>query len=98
MEKPATAAWVAKSRIARPVVRAAPISTTNITGFFIRIRGCSLRNESPMARRTMGGSNNGRLRGAFFGISEVTSSGVMTGEVVVAISAPEPTLVHQEML
>src|SRR5215471_10259463 len=35
------------------VVRTAPTSTTNITGFLIITRGSSLRNESKMARDTI---------------------------------------------
>src|SRR5260370_30149631 len=35
------------------VVRTAPTSTTNITGFFTIVRGFSLRNESKMARERM---------------------------------------------
>ncbi len=39
-----------------------PISTTNITGFRTMWRGSSLTNASRIARRTIGGSNSGRLR------------------------------------
>ena len=60
---------------------AAPTSTTNITGFFIMVRGFSLRNESAMARLTMGGSNSGRARGAFLGISDVMSFALPEREV-----------------
>src|ERR1700737_4425272 len=35
------------------VVNTAPISTTNITGFFVRVRGLSLRTESHRARPTI---------------------------------------------
>jgi hypothetical protein len=35
------------------VVSAAPTIVTNMTGFLIINRGCSLRKESPMAGRTM---------------------------------------------
>ncbi len=44
--KPATPAPAARSRTARTVVMAAPTSTTNITGFFIMVRGFSFTNES----------------------------------------------------
>ena len=40
----------------RSVVSTLPISTTNITGLRAIVRGCSLRNESPIARRTICGS------------------------------------------
>jgi redox-sensitive bicupin YhaK (pirin superfamily) len=68
---------------ARMVVMAAPTSTTNMTGFFIMVRGFSLTNESRMARFTMGGSNSGRAREPFLGIS-VTGSAT-GGVMVVAI-------------
>src|SRR6516225_7882130 len=96
--KPATPAPAKLSRTVSTVVTAAPTSTTNITGFFIMVRGFSLRTESAMARLTMGGSSSGRARGAFLGIRDVTSSGTAGGEIVaVAILAPQPSLVHQEM-
>src|ERR1039457_6756687 len=38
------------------VSSAAPISTTNITGFFISVRGFSLANESPNARLAISAS------------------------------------------
>src|SRR5579863_3467462 len=95
--KPTTPAPAAKSRTVRMVVITAPTSTTNMTGFFIMVRGFSLTNESPMARLTIGGSKSGRARGAFLGIKEVTSSAVEGGVIVVAILAPEPALMHQEM-
>src|SRR5689334_4811011 len=72
--KPAMGAPTARSRAQSTVVMTAPTSTTNITGFFSITRGCSLRNESPIARLTIGGSNNGRARSAFLGMSNVTSS------------------------
>ena len=59
------AAPLARSRTARSVVMTAPTSTTNITGFFIMVRGLSLTNESVMARLTMGGSKSGRERERF---------------------------------
>ena len=43
-------------------MRAAPTSTTNITGFFISDTGESLTKESTMARLTIGGSKSGRAR------------------------------------
>ena len=39
-------------------------STTKITGFFISVRGSSLRKLSTSARFTIGGSNRGRARTA----------------------------------
>src|SRR5580704_6345774 len=91
---------VAKSRTIRMVVMTAPTSTTNITGFFIMMRGFSLRKESPMARFTIGGSSSGRARAPFLGTIEVTSlfdDGV--GTIVVAIIlAPKLPLNHQKML
>ncbi len=76
--RPNTQMWspTTQSRTTSAVVIAAPTSTTNMTGFFIMVRGLSLRNESPMARFTMGGSNSGRARAAFFGIKDVISSDV----------------------
>src|ERR1700728_2691524 len=41
------------SPIRSKVVTTDPISTTNITGFFINVRGFSFRNESFTAPRTM---------------------------------------------
>ncbi len=43
------------------VVKTLPISTTNITGFRTMWRGSSLTTASRSARRTIGGSNSGRL-------------------------------------
>ena len=60
---------IARSLKTSRVVMAAPTSTTNMTGFFIMSRGFSLKNESPMARLTIGGSNKGRARTAFFEMS-----------------------------
>ena len=45
---------VAMSPVSTRVVTAAPISTTNITGFRIMWRGLSLLTASRMARRTIG--------------------------------------------
>src|SRR5579875_3520793 len=61
-------------RIRNSVVMAAPTSTTNMTGFFARIRGFSLRKESFSARRMISRSNSGLARISFLGISEVESS------------------------
>src|ERR1700691_5206325 len=44
------------------VIRAAPTSTTNITGFFATSIGLSFTNDSLVARFTISGSNNGRER------------------------------------
>src|SRR5579872_2508610 len=46
-----------RSRRNRTVVSPLPTSTTNITGLRAWTRGCSLRNESATARRTIAGSN-----------------------------------------
>ena len=65
-----SAIWSVNPRAARPasrsrrktsVVSTLPTSTTNITGFRTMCRGSSFRNESRIARRTIGGSNRGRL-------------------------------------
>jgi hypothetical protein len=46
----------------RMVVNTLPISTTNMTGFFMRVRGSSLTKLSgQMARRTIAGSNSVRF-------------------------------------
>ena len=81
---PRPAAPVTKSRIRNAVVRAAPTSTTKMTGFFINVTGFSLPNEAPMARRRSSGSNRGRARAIFFGMSDVESSiaGGITGVVM----------------
>ncbi len=62
------------SRITNTVVSKAPTSTTNITGFFARVTGFSFTKDALTARLTMSGSNNGRDRASFFGISDVESS------------------------
>src|SRR6476660_3731701 len=49
------------SRSSTTVVNTLPTSTTNMTGFRTMWAGASLTNESRIARRTMGGSNSGRL-------------------------------------
>ena len=43
-------------RRSRTVVSTLPTSTTNITGFFAIVRGCSLRSASTTAPRTIAGS------------------------------------------
>ncbi len=55
------------------MVSAAPTSTTNITGFFSKVNGFSLAKDALAARPTISGSNNGRDRASFFGISEAGS-------------------------
>ena len=40
------------------VVRAVTTSSTNITGFFIRVRGSSLAKAEPIAGRTILGSSS----------------------------------------
>src|SRR5215471_6536731 len=94
---PARAAPVAKSRSARIVVISAPTSTTNMTGFFIMVRGLSFAKESRMARFTIGGSNSGRARAPFFGTIEAGSTGA-DAPTATGILAPQPSLVHQEVL
>ena len=87
---------VAKSAGARTVVITAPTSTTNMTGFFIMVRGLSFTSESVIARLTMGGSKSGRDREPFRGTIDATSSD--TGATVVTgILTPKPPLMHQEM-
>src|SRR5580692_9970285 len=87
---PASAAPVAISRAARIVVMAAPTSTTNMTGFFIMPRGLSFTKESLSARFTIGGSNKGRAREPFLGMSETGSATGGGGVIVVAmILAPK---------
>jgi hypothetical protein len=44
------------SRTSRIVVSTLPISTTSITGLRAIVRGWSFRHESPIARRTICGS------------------------------------------
>src|ERR1019366_7877592 len=93
--KPATPAPAARSRTVRRVVRTAPTSTTNMTGFFIMWRGLSFTSASVMARLTMGGSRIGRERDPLRGTIDATSS---DGDTVSnGILAPQPPLMHQEM-
>src|ERR1039458_4532173 len=94
--KPALPAPVARSRTVRSVVMTAPTSSTNITGFFIMWRGLSFTSASVTARLTMGGSRIGRERDPFLGTIDATSSDGDT--VSIGILAPQPPLVHQEML
>ena len=54
---PVIASWTR-----RQVVSTQPTSTTNMTGFLAMVRGCSLRNESQMAVRTICGSQIERDR------------------------------------
>jgi hypothetical protein len=54
--KPMPAAPIARSRARITVVRVAPTSTTNITGFRIITRGSSFRHASTAALRTREGS------------------------------------------
>src|SRR6187200_2103309 len=49
------------SRTSTTVVKMLPTSTTNMTGFRTMWAGASFTNESRIARRTIGGSNRGRL-------------------------------------
>src|SRR5215472_10859994 len=89
------------------VVRAAPTSTTNITGFLMSVAGFSLTNDSRSARLTMGGSNSGRDRTSFLGMSCGSSMTGVGGAATVAMSSTpdreqhhreELPLLHQEML
>ena len=55
-EKPRFSPPTARSRRKSTVVRAATTSTTNITGFFIRVRGSSLAKAEPIAGMMIFGS------------------------------------------
>src|ERR1035438_1763444 len=81
------------------VVIAAPTSTTNITGFLIIVRGCSLAKASPMARLTIGGSSSGSARRRFDGSTEMTaaSSSLIFGEGAVATGMVLYPCNHLEM-
>src|SRR6185295_3021025 len=67
------------------VVNTLPSSTTNITGLRIITRGFSFTNESPIARRTMVGSNidaavrvrtfGGRTVGSGISVSVMVTTG-----------------------
>ena len=82
----ANAFWVPvespQSRMARSVVTSAPTSTMNITGFFIKVRGSSLRNESALAGRTMAGS---KIERDAEGLDRTFGVRSVGGNVVVAI-------------
>ena len=79
---------------------AAPTSTTNITGFFIRVAGFSLTNDCFVARPRISGSKRGRDRASLLGISEPGSAAGAVGfsNVGVTILAPELSGIHQEVL
>src|SRR5580700_2491496 len=85
------------------VVKAAPTSTTNITGFFATFTGLSLRNDSPMARRMISGSNKGRARTPrdMSGVdccSLISGlGGSIRGAVTVDILAPYPRLTLKQL-
>src|SRR5712692_2656447 len=51
--KPNAPVWRSISRTNSSVVSTAPTSTTNMTGFFTMMRGCSFANESTIARITI---------------------------------------------
>src|SRR5215510_3755801 len=53
---------VTASLITNTVVKAAPTSTTNMTGFLATILGFSLTKDSFVARARISGSNRGRAR------------------------------------
>ena len=73
---------VATSRTRNNSTRAAPTSTTKITGFFISTTGFSLSTESFNARRRISPSNSGLARASLFGISDSLAAGdVTTGEM-----------------
>src|SRR6266849_1592490 len=52
-EKPKPGTWRARFHTSAIVVSAVPTSTTNITGFFISVRGLSFKAESQTARPTI---------------------------------------------
>src|ERR1700730_8930651 len=62
---------VARSRINMTVVSAVTISSTNITGFAISVRGLSLTKAEPIAGTTIFGSNSAEP-GMLFGSVEVS--------------------------
>ena len=61
---------VTMSRIRNSSTSTAPTSTTKMTGFFISVTGFSFSTDSLAAFRRISGSNSGRARTSFFGISE----------------------------
>src|SRR5580704_12982570 len=73
---------VARSRIRITVVSAVTISSTNITGFFISVRGLSLTNAEPIAGRTVFGSSS-------------ADTGMLLRRVEVSIDAT-PGLIRRE--
>src|SRR5262245_57175434 len=60
------------------VCRAAPTSTTNMTGFFATIRGLSLTSDSHVARLIISGSKSGRVRTPLE-MSSACSGGLISG-------------------
>src|SRR5215510_5769711 len=62
MPKRRPPAPVTASLMTNTVVRAAPTSTTNITGFFATVLGLSFMNDSLVARLRISGSKSGRAR------------------------------------
>ncbi len=73
---------VKRSRTRIMVVSAVTISSTNITGFLISVRGLSLANDEPIAGRTIFGSNS-------------AETGVLLRVVEVSIEAT-PSLIRGE--
>src|SRR5262245_6248349 len=69
---------VTASLITNNVVKAAPTSTTNMTGFLATIRGFSFTKDSRIARRRISGSKRGRAR-THLEISGVASAILTTG-------------------
>src|SRR4051812_41627310 len=103
----------AKSRTRKAVTRAAPTSTTKMTGFFARVFGLSLTKDSRVARLTISRSNRGRARLNLGGRSELgpgelggAALGVGISTTVAMILAPdvhhhereEPPVLHEEVL
>src|SRR5215510_5990117 len=101
MPKRSPPAPVTASLITKTVVRAAPTSTTNMTGFFATIHGFSLMKESLVARLRISGSNNGRVRTPLemSGVACALASalGCSGGAITVAISK-HLSVQHLEML
>ncbi len=65
---------VTRSRIRMIVVRIVTISSTNITGFLISVRGLSLTNDEPIAGRRIFGSNSAEV-GMRLRVCEVSMAG-----------------------
>src|SRR5262245_50872697 len=101
MPKRSAPAPVTASLITKTVVRAAPTSTTNMTGFFATIHGFSLMKESLVARLRISGSNNGRVRTPLemSGVACALASalGCSGGAITIAISK-HLSVQHLEML